>query len=238
MKICTKRFKINWRCFFWVTWRSLFCIVTVTVRHLLLYFCVKLSRYSSLLKEARDFGIKKGLMTGLGIGFFQLVIYGSYALAFWYVWGLFYLFFIYMFSYVCLPIFSRNLLSKVWTYLSVNPPLIQVLISPSFLPGNKHVALQTANCISSATGLLTLLVLNFLVCSYIHRYGSTLIIDEKMTGGQMLIVRKYRITCYFFKEIVQLCNLFYLHSSGVFFSHVWGHAVRSGWATHGSHSCS
>lgn len=147
-------------------------------------------------------------------------------------------FFIYMFSYVCLPIFSRILLSKVWTYLSVNPALIQVLISPSFLPGNKHVALQTANCISSATGLLTLLVRNFLVCSYIHRYGSTLIIDEKMTGGQMLIVRKHRITCYFFKEIVQLCNLFYLHSSGVFFSHVWGHAVRSGWATHGSHSCS
>ena len=54
----------------------------------------------------------------------------------------------------------------------------------------------------------------------------------------MLIVRKYRITCYFFKEVVQLCNLCYLHSSGVFFSHVWGHAVRSGWATHGSHSCS
>lgn len=73
----------------------IFCIVTVTVRDLLLYFCVKLSRYSSLLKEARDFGIKKGLMTGLGIGFFQLVIYGSYALAFWYVWGLFYLFFLY-----------------------------------------------------------------------------------------------------------------------------------------------
>lgn len=70
-----------------------FFIVTVTVRDLLLNFCVKLSRYSSLLKEARDFGIKKGLMTGLGIGFFQLVIYGSYALAFWYVWGLFYLFF-------------------------------------------------------------------------------------------------------------------------------------------------
>ncbi|PFX21918.1 Multidrug resistance protein 1 [Stylophora pistillata] len=44
----------------------------------------EIERYSSLLKEARDFGIKRGFMTGLGIGFFQLVIYGSYALAFWY----------------------------------------------------------------------------------------------------------------------------------------------------------
>lgn len=40
-------------------------------------------RYSSCLGEARDFGIKKGVMSGLGMGFFQIMMFGSYALAFW-----------------------------------------------------------------------------------------------------------------------------------------------------------
>ena len=40
-------------------------------------------RYSSCLGEARDFGVKMGVFMGLGIGFFQIIIYGSYALAFW-----------------------------------------------------------------------------------------------------------------------------------------------------------
>lgn len=42
-------------------------------------------RYSSHLGEARDFGTKKGLMSGFGMGFFQVIMFGSYALAFWYV---------------------------------------------------------------------------------------------------------------------------------------------------------
>ncbi|XP_078355076.1 ATP-dependent translocase ABCB1-like, partial [Oculina patagonica] len=44
----------------------------------------EIARYSSHLAEARDFGVKKGFMTGLGMGFFQVIIYSSYALAFWY----------------------------------------------------------------------------------------------------------------------------------------------------------
>ena len=40
-------------------------------------------RYSSCLGEARDFGVKMGVLMGLGIGFLQIIIYGSYALAFW-----------------------------------------------------------------------------------------------------------------------------------------------------------
>ena len=46
------------------------------------FFCF---RYSSHLGEARDFGTKKGLMSGFGMGFFQVIVFGSYALAFWYV---------------------------------------------------------------------------------------------------------------------------------------------------------
>ena len=41
------------------------------------------SRYSSHLGDAQAFGIKKGVMSGLGMGFFQVVMFGSYALAFW-----------------------------------------------------------------------------------------------------------------------------------------------------------
>ena len=43
-------------------------------------------RYSSHLGEARDFGIKKGYMSGLGFGFFQIITFASYSLAFWYVY--------------------------------------------------------------------------------------------------------------------------------------------------------
>ncbi|EDO49737.1 predicted protein [Nematostella vectensis] len=41
-------------------------------------------RYNSHLGEAQAFGVKKGLSTGLGFGFFQLIMFGSYSLAFWY----------------------------------------------------------------------------------------------------------------------------------------------------------
>ncbi|KAL9972823.1 hypothetical protein ACROYT_G019202 [Oculina patagonica] len=41
-------------------------------------------RYTSHLGDAKDFGTKKGLMSGLGMGFFQVIMFGSYALAFWY----------------------------------------------------------------------------------------------------------------------------------------------------------
>lgn len=44
----------------------------------------EIARYSSHLGEARDFGIKKGVMSGLGMAFFQVIMFGSYALAFWY----------------------------------------------------------------------------------------------------------------------------------------------------------
>ncbi|XP_073253012.1 ATP-dependent translocase ABCB1-like isoform X5 [Porites lutea] len=44
----------------------------------------EIKRYSSCLGEARDFGVKMGVLMGLGIGFLQIIIYGSYALAFWY----------------------------------------------------------------------------------------------------------------------------------------------------------
>ncbi|KAK3736374.1 hypothetical protein QZH41_006151 [Actinostola sp. cb2023] len=41
-------------------------------------------RYTSNLDEAQAYGIKKGLSMGLGFGFFQLIMFSSYALAFWY----------------------------------------------------------------------------------------------------------------------------------------------------------
>ncbi|XP_074620270.1 ATP-dependent translocase ABCB1-like [Acropora palmata] len=44
----------------------------------------EIERYASHLGEARDFGIKKGVMSGLGMAFFQLIMFGSYSLAFWY----------------------------------------------------------------------------------------------------------------------------------------------------------
>ena len=43
-----------------------------------------LFRYNKNLDNAKDFGIKKGLFAGTGMAFFFFVIFGSYALAFWY----------------------------------------------------------------------------------------------------------------------------------------------------------
>ena len=47
------------------------------------YLCFPSARYSSHLGDAQTYGIKKGVMSGLGMGFFQLIMFGSYALAFW-----------------------------------------------------------------------------------------------------------------------------------------------------------
>jgi len=41
-------------------------------------------RYTKNLASAKDFGIRKGVFAGAGMGFFFLVIFASYALAFWY----------------------------------------------------------------------------------------------------------------------------------------------------------
>ncbi|CAB4012995.1 Multidrug resistance 1 [Paramuricea clavata] len=41
-------------------------------------------RYGQFLAEASRFGVKKGLAMGCGMGFLQLVVFGSYTLAFWY----------------------------------------------------------------------------------------------------------------------------------------------------------
>ncbi|KAJ8314248.1 LOW QUALITY PROTEIN: hypothetical protein KUTeg_008809 [Tegillarca granosa] len=41
-------------------------------------------RYKDKLKEAKKFGIKKGLSNGLSLGAFYMVMYGAYALGFWY----------------------------------------------------------------------------------------------------------------------------------------------------------
>ncbi|EGC33591.1 ABC transporter B family protein [Dictyostelium purpureum] len=43
-----------------------------------------IDKYSENLKEARSVGYKRAFYNGLGIGFGQLVILGTYALAFWY----------------------------------------------------------------------------------------------------------------------------------------------------------
>jgi len=41
-------------------------------------------RYAKNLVSAKNFGIRKGIISGAGMGFFFFVIFGSYALAFWY----------------------------------------------------------------------------------------------------------------------------------------------------------
>jgi len=41
-------------------------------------------RYAKNLATAKAFGIRKGIYAGVGMGFFFFVIFGSYALAFWY----------------------------------------------------------------------------------------------------------------------------------------------------------
>ena len=42
------------------------------------------NRYGENLIEAKSFGIKKGFSTGVGMGLMWFIIFGSYALAFWY----------------------------------------------------------------------------------------------------------------------------------------------------------
>ena len=42
------------------------------------------ARYSVNLVEARDFGIKKGFVNGGSMGLIFFIMFGSYALAFWY----------------------------------------------------------------------------------------------------------------------------------------------------------
>ena len=41
-------------------------------------------RYTRNLEDARDLGVKKGIVNGLGMGIIFFIIFGSYALAFWY----------------------------------------------------------------------------------------------------------------------------------------------------------
>ena len=41
-------------------------------------------RYSKNLVDAKNFGIRKGMIVGGGMGLLFLVIFGSYALGFWY----------------------------------------------------------------------------------------------------------------------------------------------------------
>lgn len=45
-------------------------------------------RYEKNLEKARITGVKKGAITGLTFGFFFMILYCSYALAFWYGWHL------------------------------------------------------------------------------------------------------------------------------------------------------
>lgn len=48
-----------------------------------IYPCVAL-RYNSNLSEARDKGIRKGLILGLSMGATWFVVYAAYSLGFWY----------------------------------------------------------------------------------------------------------------------------------------------------------
>ena len=43
-----------------------------------------LHRYTAKLQDALKVGLKKGVITGLGVGLLMFVMFGSYALAFWY----------------------------------------------------------------------------------------------------------------------------------------------------------
>jgi len=41
-------------------------------------------RYGKNLVQAKEYGIKKGIISGAGMGFLFLVFFSTYALAFWY----------------------------------------------------------------------------------------------------------------------------------------------------------
>lgn len=45
-------------------------------------------RYEDNLVYAKNAGVRRGLMTGVGVGVMWLLIYAAYALAFWYGTGL------------------------------------------------------------------------------------------------------------------------------------------------------
>ncbi len=42
------------------------------------------SRYEKNLIDARNFGVKKAITTNVAMGLTQFIIFGTYALAFWY----------------------------------------------------------------------------------------------------------------------------------------------------------
>lgn len=71
-----------------VNQRSLFVLVLFATSfrcaHANYSLCNK-TRYAQYLSEASNFGVKKGLAMGCGMGFLQIVVFGSYTLAFWYV---------------------------------------------------------------------------------------------------------------------------------------------------------
>lgn len=50
-----------------------------SVTNFFLYF-----RYEKNLVEAKDFGVKKAITTNVSMGLTQFIIFGTYALAFWY----------------------------------------------------------------------------------------------------------------------------------------------------------
>jgi hypothetical protein len=66
------------------------CIFSITFDYLFLsqVFIFGLESYESKLDDARKYGIKKGIINGVLVGFLWLVIYGAYALGFWYGWKL------------------------------------------------------------------------------------------------------------------------------------------------------
>ncbi len=41
-------------------------------------------RYTSNLQEAKSFGIRKGMINGISMGVVYGIVFGSYALGFWY----------------------------------------------------------------------------------------------------------------------------------------------------------
>lgn len=47
-------------------------------------FCFFFFRYNKNLEEAKNVGIKKAITGGISIGIAYLLVYASYALAFWY----------------------------------------------------------------------------------------------------------------------------------------------------------
>lgn len=51
---------------------------------LVLPYFTRVYRYATNLVDAKNFGIRKGWISGIGMGAIYLVMFGSYGLAFWY----------------------------------------------------------------------------------------------------------------------------------------------------------